>query len=207
MLKQLLRKILFDNSCSLCKDRLKGDSYICLKCHHKLEQMSFLKNWDNFYFLYYYSDIKNMIFDFKFKNRKDISKNLKKYVEPSIKKIVIDEEIDVIISTPVSKSRFLERGYNQVDELLIASNIKFDKIKRVKNTKYMYKIKASNEREKNVKNAFNIEQDYSGKNILIVDDIVTTGSTLRELERELREKHRVEKIVFFTLAAVRKYFK
>ncbi|MGL4903932.1 MAG: ComF family protein [Cetobacterium sp.] len=148
-----------------------------------------------------------MIFDFKFKNRKDISKNLKKYVEPSIKKIVDDEKIDVIISTPVSKSRFLERGYNQVDELLSASNIKFDKIKRVKNTKYMYKIKESNEREKNVKNAFNIEQDYSRKNILIVDDIVTTGSTLRELERELREKHRVEKVVFFTLAAVRQYFK
>ncbi|MGL5796872.1 MAG: ComF family protein [Cetobacterium sp.] len=148
-----------------------------------------------------------MIFDFKFKNRKEISKNLKKYVQPSIKKIVDDEKIDVIISTPVSKSRFLERGYNQVDELLSASNIKFDKIKRVKNTKYMYKIKESNEREKNVKNAFDIEQNYSGKNILIVDDIVTTGSTLRELERELREKHRVEKVVFFTLAAVRQYFK
>ncbi|MGL4947343.1 MAG: ComF family protein [Cetobacterium sp.] len=207
MLKQLLRKIFFDNSCTLCGSRLKGEEYICFKCNSKLEKMSTLKKRKNLYYLYYYSDVKNIIFDFKFKNRKLISENLRKYVKKSIEEVVELEAIDVIISIPISKNRLLERGYNQVDELLKASDISFDSVERVKNTKQMYKIKDNIERAKNVEKAFNIKKNYYSKKILIVDDIITTGSTLKELEKELKEKHNAEKVVFFTLAAVRQYFK
>ncbi|MGL5001020.1 MAG: ComF family protein [Cetobacterium sp.] len=169
--------------------------------------MSELKKRKNLYYLYYYSDVKNIIFDFKFRNRKMISENLKKYIKKAVEEIIELEAIDVIISVPISKNRLLERGYNQVDELLKASDISFHSIERVKNTKQMYKIKGNIERAKNVEKAFNIKKDYCGKKILIVDDIVTTGSTLKELEKELKEKHNVEKVVFFTVAIVREYFK
>lgn len=91
--------------------------------------------------------------------------------------------------------------------MLKSSEIDFVKIERIKNTKYMYKIKGNLKREENVKKAFKIEGDYFEKTILIVDDIVTTGATLKELERELKERHKVKKVIFFTLAAVREYFK
>lgn len=71
----------------------------------------------------------------------------------------------------------------------------------------MYRLKSRKEREQNVRNTFKIEKDYSHKNILIVDDIVTTGSTLKELERELLENQGVKNVVFFTVAVVREYFK
>ncbi|MGL4641659.1 MAG: ComF family protein [Cetobacterium sp.] len=169
--------------------------------------MSSLKQMGNLYYLYYYTDVKKMIFDFKFKNRKDIAKDLSVFVKEAVENILEKEKIDMIISIPINKKRFLERGYNQVDELLKSSEIDFVKIERIKNTKYMYKIKGNLKREENVKKAFKIEGDYFEKTILIVDDIVTTGATLKELERELKERHKVKKVIFFTLAAVREYFK
>ncbi len=207
MLRLLLRRFFFDNSCSLCGENLENQSYFCCKCFIKLKKMSELKQSGTLYYLYYYTDVKKIIFDFKFKNRKGISKNLSFFVKEAIENIVIKESVDIIISIPINKNRFLERGYNQVDELLKMSGVNFLKIKRVKDTKYMYKIKSGAEREKNVKNAFEIIGDYSGKTVLIVDDIVTTGATLKEIEKELKEKHKAERIVFFALAVVREYFK
>ncbi len=207
MLKQLLRKLIFDNRCTICGKNLKSESYLCFKCSIKLREMSSLKQMGNLYYLYYYTDVKKMIFDFKFKNRKDIAKDLSVFVKEAVENILEKEKIDMIISIPINKKRFLERGYNQVDELLKSSEIDFVKIERIKNTKYMYKIKGNLKREENVKKAFKIEGDYFEKTILIVDDIVTTGATLKELERELKERHKVKKVIFFTLAAVREYFK
>lgn len=207
MLRRLLRMALFDNTCSLCGCSLESKGYLCSSCVIKLEKMSVLKQREDLYYLYYYTDIKKIIFDLKFKNRKGISDSLSKYVRVSIEKIVEKERIDVIVSVPINKRRFLERGYNQVDEILKSSNIQFESIERVRNTEHMYRLKSRKEREQNVRNTFKIEKDYSHKNILIVDDIVTTGSTLKELERELLENQGVKNVVFFTVAVVREYFK
>ena len=207
MLRQLLRIFLFDNTCSLCNCYLDIKGYLCSRCIIKLEKMSILKRREELYYLYYYTDVKKMIFDLKFRNRKGISNSLSKYVKASIESIVTKEQIDLIISVPINKKRFLERGYNQVDEILKSANIKFESIERIKNTKHMYKIKNHMERKQNIKNAFKITKDYSQKNILIVDDIVTTGTTLKELEKELLENQRAKKVVFFTLTVVREYFK
>ncbi|WP_432204595.1 ComF family protein [Cetobacterium somerae] len=207
MLKQLLRKVFFDNACSLCNCQLQREKYICLKCEAKLEKMSNLKKRGDLYYLYYYTDVKKIIFDLKFKNRKGVSESLSKYVEDSIREIIKKEKIDTVISVPVSQKRILERGYNQVDELLKSANINYENIKRLKNTKQMYKLKDRKAREANVNQAFFIEGDYSQKNILIVDDIVTTGSTLKEIKKEFLEKKKSNKVIFFTISVVRDYFK
>lgn len=207
MLRQLLRVILFDNSCSLCNKRLKEKAYICEVCKIKLENMCYIKKRENLYYLCYYTDIKNILLDFKFKNRKGIAQEFKFCVSDSIKKIVADEDIDVIISVPISKERLLKRGYNQVDEILESSLIKFDKIKRIKNTKFMYQIEGDKKRAENIRGAFLVEKNYKNKNILIVDDVVTTGSTLREIESELIKNYKPKKVIFFTLAIVREYFR
>ncbi|MDX8336679.1 ComF family protein [Candidatus Cetobacterium colombiensis] len=151
--------------------------------------------------------MKKIIFDLKFKNRKGVSESLSKYVEDSIREIIKKEKIDTVISVPVSQKRILERGYNQVDELLKSANINYENIKRLKNTKQMYKLKDRKAREANVNQAFFIEGDYSQKNILIVDDIVTTGSTLKEIKKEFLEKKKSNKVIFFTISVVRDYFK
>ena len=207
MLKQLLRKLLFDNTCSLCGCHLENKGYLCSKCIVKLEKMSDLKQRENLYYLYYYTDVKKIIFDLKFKNRKGVANSLSRYVKESIEQVQIKEEIDVVISVPVNKKRFLERGYNQVDEILKSADIKFENIERIKNTKHMYEIKEHEKRKENVKKAFKVTRDYFQKNILIVDDIVTTGATIKEIEKEFLENQKAKSVVFFTIAVVRDYFK
>ncbi|MBC2854077.1 MAG: ComF family protein [Cetobacterium somerae] len=169
--------------------------------------MSDLKQRENLYYLYYYTDVKKIIFDLKFKNRKGVANSLSRYVKESIEQIQIKEEIDVVISVPVNKKRFLERGYNQVDEILKSADIKFENIERIKNTKHMYEIKEHEKRKENVKKAFKVTRDYFQKNILIVDDIVTTGATIKEIEKEFLENQKAKSVVFFTIAVVRDYFK
>ena len=113
----------------------------------------------------------------------------------------------MVISVPVNKKRFLERGYNQVDEILKSADIKFENVERIKNTKHMYEIKEHEKRKENVKKAFKVTRDYFQKNILIVDDIVTTGATIKEIEKEFLENQKAKSVVFFTIAVVRDYFK
>lgn len=71
----------------------------------------------------------------------------------------------------------------------------------------MYELLDSESRKKNIYNAFkNRDLDLEGKNILIVDDIVTTGSTIREMIKEIEKIGSPNEIYIFSLA-VSKIFK
>ena len=69
-------------------------------------------------------------------------------------------------------------------------------ISRIKDTKPQYKLNKT-ERMKNLSNAFKInKQNYSGKTILILDDICTTGATFEEIINELAKNDITDIICF-----------
>ncbi len=101
-------------------------------------------------------------------------------------------------------------------------------IKRVKNTEKMHKLLNEKLREENIRGSFRIGSDFDFKNkkILLVDDIITTGATLREIKNSIlddidrkvfinsrnrkiaeagsgRTKNRKTEITVFCLAAAR----
>ena len=80
-----------------------------------------------------------------------------------------------------------ERGFNQVDEILNNLNINYIKLKRTKETKKMHTLLDEKLREENIKDSFHIDSkiDLRNKKILLVDDIITTGSTLREIKKSI----------------------
>jgi len=91
--------------------------------------------------------------------------------------------IDVVAPVPLHRRRYAERGFNQAT--LIARTVarEFDVpldecVKRVRYTKQQVKLSKQG-RVKNVADAFVCKKDMSGKHVLLVDDVFTTGSTVQ----------------------------
>ncbi|MBP9509987.1 MAG: ComF family protein [Fusobacteriaceae bacterium] len=204
---QKFKKLLFSDNCSICLKLLKNDeTYLCKKCLDYLKENNQIKNKGNFYYIYYYNEkIRRLIGDYKLKNRKGLDAILSSIIKDELQKILLEKEIDTVIPVPISKKRELERGFNQVEEILKCCDIHYSKIDRVKDTKHMYELKSSSERDKNVKDAFKIEFDLTDKNILIVDDILTTGATVKEIAREIRKLYKVKGIYVFSIAVANRF--
>lgn len=100
-----------------------------------------------------------------------------------------------ITCVPIGKKRELMRGYNQsallAKEIAIRLGVPFahNLLLRLRETQPQFELKKE-ERVENLKNAFGVNGKYSqkliGKTIIIVDDIATTGSTLRECGKVLK---------------------
>lgn len=109
----------------------------------------------------------------------------------------------VFVPIPLHSSRFKTRGYNHAEILAkelgkrlgISSS---DSLKRVRKTKSQFGLKLE-ERRKNIKGAFETSSKLPNKNIFLVDDIVTTGSTLLEAANVLKRSG-AKKVYALTLA-------
>lgn len=98
---------------------------------------------------------------------------------------------EVIIPVPLHKARLRERGYNQALELArpVAHilQIPIDKhcCQRVKNTQAQSLLRAK-ERKQNIRGAFVVAETLSYKHVAVIDDVITTGYTIREFCGKLR---------------------
>lgn|SRR5487761_2316745 len=100
---------------------------------------------------------------------------------------------DYIVAMPLHPMRLRERGFNQSQLIAqrLAKNLEVslltDVCNRTRNTSPQSTLPWQ-ERGKNMRNAFTCSADFSGKHIAIVDDVMTTGTTIGELARTLRTK-------------------
>jgi ComF family protein len=101
--------------------------------------------------------------------------------------------IDYLVPIPLHWTRFAKRGFNQTEEMAhaIATQSKLrvaHLLKRVKRTQFQSELPAA-ERGKNVHDAFVLATKdtllYHGKHLMLVDDLMTTGSTLHAAAKEL----------------------
>ena len=100
----------------------------------------------------------------------------------------------VVISVPLHKARLKKRGYNQSEilakEVASALGMPFvkDCIERTRNTVPQSEIRQIDERTKNIKDAFSVARPdiLKTNNVLIVDDIYTTGATINELSKAIK---------------------
>lgn len=143
---------------------------------------------NNIYYVWDYNEyFKKLIFNYKYKRKKKISKLIAELIYKEFYYVLEKEKIDIVISVPINKKRKSERGFNQVDEILKALNINYIEIERIKNTEKMHKILDEKQRKENIKGSFKINKnvDLKNKNILLVDDIITTGATLKEIKNSI----------------------
>ncbi|STO32015.1 DNA utilization protein GntX [Fusobacterium necrogenes] len=205
---QNIKELVFSQRCPICKKISQENNYICNECYFLLKRKGKIKNIKNYYYLYYYNEeIKSLIADFKLKNRRNLGYEIALLIKDPIKSLIKEKRIDIVLPVPISKERERERGFNQIEDLLDRCGIEYKRIIREKNTKHMYELLDSKDRKKNIYNAFkNRNLDINGKNVLIVDDIVTTGNTIKEIVKEITKIASPESIYIFSLA-VSKIFK
>ena len=104
----------------------------------------------------------------------------------------ISEPVDYVIPIPLSHARLRARGYNQVSEILKAHPIESaypileNILVRTRHTKPQTELKR-NERLTNMHDAFGVVhgERITGKNILLIDDVTTTGTTLKTAKATL----------------------
>lgn len=208
-LNQYLRKFFYNNKCSVCDDILAdSDIYLCKKCQEKFKNDSKLKFLKGVYYLFKYDhDFKNLIKNYKFYNRKYLGLFLSLLIRKPLNKIIDEKNIDIIIPVPLSKERFFFRGFNQVAYTLNILGIEYKDILRIRDTEHMSFLLDKNMRKHNIKNAFSIPFDVNGKNILIIDDIITTGSTITEIIKEINLAGKPKSITIFALAIAKTFEK
>jgi ComF family protein len=157
--------------------------------------------------------VKKLLYQFKYKPYlSDLKTILGKLFyegliqQEAFEKFVSKENV-VITAVPLHKSRERSRGYNQSEllakELSISLKIPYHKLLiREKQTKPQFELKKE-ERKKNILGAFSINdkliKNHKIANVILVDDITTTGATLRECAKILKQSG-VSKVLGVTLA-------
>lgn len=111
---------------------------------------------------------------------------------------------DLILPVPLAPERLAERGFNQALELarplarLLGVPLETRHIHRRRNTAPQASLPWK-ERKQNIRHAFECEIDLTGKSVLVVNDVMTTGATLDELARTLKQ-HGAVRVENFVVA-------
>ena len=222
--KNIIQSDKINYICLDCINKLSyihRDDYIrCNRCVRIIDtkDSTCICSYENIYFdecksmLYYDDKTSNLIHKMKFSHRylicKDFAVMLSFYYKDYINKF------DAVSFVPLGKNRLLERGYNQSELIArhISQIINLPLIEHIiirkKESKPLSMIKGKELREKVIKNAFKINQKYKFNNnkkinILIIDDVFTTGSTINEMSLELRKLEFIERIGVLTVASAR----
>jgi ComF family protein len=197
--------------------------YICEKCaedigyyNNFINSLKLPKNMDTYcdgmISVGRYSDaLKNSLKRFKFSNKPSYYRAFGKLLALKVQNILQVNQLDMIIPVPLHRNRQKQRGYNQA-ELIGEYAARLLKIPQ--ETKILVKtsetksqsVLSRDERLSNVKGLFKVvnAQAIYKKNILLVDDIVTTGSTINQCSEALKRLG-AGKVIAGVLATSRNY--
>lgn len=198
-------------ACSVCGRRLSiSEQIFCSKCNLHLPRTNYSQNpYENemarlfwiqlpieraaaMIFYQPHSQSGGFIYDLKYRNHPEIGETVGKMMAEEMTVDRFFEDVDMLIPVPLARKRQRQRGYNQsleiakgiseVTHIPIANDVVIRKSFTGSQTK-----KDRWARQENVEGAFELRngQRISGKHVLIVDDIVTTGATILACGKEL----------------------
>lgn len=198
--------------CRSCLDSLKQVNAECSRCGGIIEDGNCLVCSDRMWYidrniaaLEYDTQLKELLFQFKANQKKRLYRHLSSILADRLSGEEFMRRIDLIIPVPVSKKRLRERGYNQA--FLLASetaercNLPVSEVLVTSPGKTNQKNMSYARRFLNVPGKFRIKEpcSLSGKRIILIDDVFTTGATINECGRILKEAG-AEEIFSATLA-------
>lgn len=190
-----LQDLVFPPSCSQCG---RVDYGFCKECLHELEQVPValarrpVEALDGLYATGAHRGVmQNAVQAFKYDGARELAMPLAERLVMALR--ILNLPIDVVAPVPLFADRLAERGYNQSDLLCeqLASMTGIPArpgiLQRIRETSQQALLSQA-DRSENVRDAFAAAADANGLSVLIVDDVATTGSTLRECAKALRQQ-------------------
>ncbi|MBC8320202.1 MAG: ComF family protein [Bacteroidetes bacterium] len=204
--------LFFPNNCQACgKPLVRKENIICLSCLYKLPKTNFHFHINNpisrifwgranihaatsFLFFNKGGNVQNLIHQLKYRGNTETGRHLGELLGKDLKKSNLFNNIDLIIPVPLHPKKLHKRGFNQSE--VIAEGIGYamdvpvnaDELQRTEHTETQTK-KTRYTRWENVKGKFRVvnPENLAGKNILLIDDVLTTGATLESCAQTLLE--------------------
>lgn len=203
--------LVYPTFCEACERSLiKGEEIICTNCIADLPRLNYHLERNNPLYTKFRGRVpiefacaflkfrkkgavQHLLHSFKYRDRPDIGVKLGKVYGNELARTKSCKDIDLIVPVPLHKARQRQRGYNQSERwatglgealsLPVENNIQ-----RVLKTETQTK-RTKLKRWENVQESFQVKspERIAGKNILLVDDIVTTGATLESCAKSLTE--------------------
>lgn len=185
-----------DSVCSVCliKYKVAGKEMKNAEYLKKFGGKKIISAFESMYVFEKGKEFQQLIHSLKYQKKFKAGIFLGRVMGEFYKDKISDWNIDVIIPIPLHRLKKLNRGYNQ--SYYIASGLSrvtllpvLNKVViRQKNTSSQTNMNLK-EREENISNAFKVKHSrmIESKNILLVDDVITTGSTINECGKVLKE--------------------
>lgn len=211
-----LLDLLFPPRCVFCKGILKrGESGLCAHCQSELpwivgqaaeQKLEFISCCVSP--LWYQGEIRESIHRYKFSDRNGYAKTYGRLVAQCVTDH-LSGRYDLITWVPLSSQSLKKRGYDQAMLLAMAvalelGDVAVETLRKARNTDAQSSLKEDAARRANVLGAYEVVDPIivKGKRILLIDDVVTTGSTLSECARVLHTYGAVD-VVCATLTRAR----
>ena len=193
-----------DDICKKCGRLQYNEADYCLTCKEHL------RNFDSARSCVVYDDkAKEIVRGLKFGRRKYLAKYVSNFLIERYEECYADKNIDYIIPVPIMKKRQEERGYNQAEAIAKKLGehynlpIRTDVVEKIRQNEEQAKL-SGKAREDNVIGVYKAvdSKEVKDKTVLIVDDVITTGSTASELAKIL-VKAKAKNVYVLTFASTR----
>jgi len=187
ILKNILA-VLFPQKCLGCK---KENEILCSDCLLKINRPD-TPYLNGIHIASNYQDavLKKTLWMLKYQGVKQLAKPLAELIRERIWK-KLETENWLVVPVPLSKKKLRNRGYNQAEMIAkeLSDNVQADILFKKFHTKSQVEVKNKEERLANIIGSFEVRnhETIRGKKIILIDDVLTTGATMREAKKVLKQ--------------------
>lgn len=207
MITQIVRalgEVLFPPLCACCGSvMVDGEQTICTICRYDMPLTYYFNRKENFVvdlmagracfdnasalmFFHRHTDYQRLIHRMKYGGRDDIARALGEIYGRFLSQSGLYADLELVVAVPLHWTKMFKRGYNQSLEFAIGVGrsmgipVENRAVRRVKRTRTQANIGDPQSRVRNVQGAFAVvgARFLEGRNILLLDDVITTGATL-----------------------------
>ena len=180
--------VLFPQKCLGCK---KENEILCPNCLLKISRPD-TPYLNGVHIAANYQDLvlKKALWMLKYQGVKQLAKPLAELIRERIWK-KLETENWLVVPVPLSKNKLRHRGYNQAELIAkeLSDNVRADILFKKFHTKSQVEVKNKEERLANIIGSFEARnpEKIKGKKIILIDDVLTTGATMSEAKKVLKQ--------------------